>query len=67
MSQPCNPYVSKALATVTTKEEENVLMHDSPSSKNSGSEEAHTNKEGMEDKEHSQAKELGTMEEEINF
>jgi len=42
-------------------------MRDSPSPKNSEAEEAHTHEEGMEDEEHSQAKENGTPEEEINF
>jgi len=66
MSQPRNPYASKAPTTVTTRDEENVLMHDSPSSKNS-SEEAQTNDAGMEDDECSQARESHTLEEEVNF
>jgi len=66
MSQPHNPYASKAPAAVTTEDEDNVSMRDSPSSKNS-SEEAHTQEEGMEDEERSQTKENDATEEEINF
>jgi len=66
MSQPRNPYASKAPAAVTTEDEDNVSMRDSPSSKNS-SEEAHTQEEGMEDEERSQTKENDATEEEINF
>jgi len=68
MSQPHNPYAKNALETVNTGNDNNVLMQDSPSSKNSGFDESkqESNKD-IDDKNQLQKRHNANEEEEIDF